>query len=148
MEVEMRPDATSDQAAIHAVAEALLAAVNGGDVGAILACWAPDGVLLPPHHPAVHGHAAMAAYFSRVFAARRLTFTFTGSVVVVLGDAAVEHLTYASRATPLAGGDTTEDIGKGLHVCARQPSGAWKITHDIWNSDRPLAQARADAQAD
>ena len=127
----------ADQAAIHAVAEALLAAVNAGDVRGILACWAADGVLLPPHHPAVHGHTAMAAYFSRVFAARRLTFTFTGSVVAVLGDAAVERLAYASRATPLAGGDTTEDVGKGLHVYARQPNGTWKLTHDIWNSDRP-----------
>jgi ketosteroid isomerase-like protein len=88
----------------------------------------------------------MAAYFSRVFAARRLTFTFTGSEVAVLGDAAVERLTFASRATPLAGGDTTEDIGKGLHVYARQPNGAWKLTHDIWNSDRPLTQSRADAE--
>jgi ketosteroid isomerase-like protein len=88
----------------------------------------------------------MAAYFSRVFAARRLTFTFTGSVVVVLGDAAVERLTYASRATPLADGNTTEDVGKGLHVYARQPNGAWRLTHDIWNSDRPLAQARADTR--
>jgi ketosteroid isomerase-like protein len=89
----------------------------------------------------------MAAYFSRVFAARRLTFTFTGSVVVVFGDAALERLTYTSRATPLAGGDTTEDVGEGLHVYARQPNGTWKLVHDVWNSDLPLAQARADTRA-
>jgi len=74
----MRPASTTDDAEIHAVAEALRMAVNAGDVSAILECWTPDGVLMPPHHPSVHGHAAIAEYFRNVFAARSLLFTFTG----------------------------------------------------------------------
>jgi ketosteroid isomerase-like protein len=132
-------DAESD---VHAVGEALRAAVNSSDVAAVLACWAADGILQPPHHPAVAGHAAIAEYFGKVFAARRLTFTFTGSTVTILGEAALERLSYTAIAEPLAGGKRTEDAGKGLHVYGRQRDGSWKLTQDIWNSDLPAANER------
>lgn len=130
---------------VHAIAEALRAAVNSGDVAAILACWASDGVLQPPHHPAVHGHAAIAEYFGNIFATRRLTFTFTGSAVTVLGEVALERLSYTAVAASLAGGGRTEDVGKGLHVYGRQPDGSWKLTQDIWNSDLPPMRPNADS---
>ncbi|HSQ30933.1 MAG TPA: DUF4440 domain-containing protein [Gemmatimonadaceae bacterium] len=118
--------------------EALRSAVNVGDIAGILACWAPDGVLLPPHHPLVRGHAAIAAYFDGVFAARRLTFTFTDSVITIAEDVAIERLTFTARVTAVRDGTMTEDVGKGLHVYARQTSGGWKLVQDIWNSDRAL----------
>jgi len=133
----MRAVAPADAAAIHAVAEALRAAVNAADVAGILACWAPEGVLLPPHHPAVHGHAAIAAYFQGVFATRRLTFTFPSTALMMDGDLAVERLGYHAVVRPLAGGAATEDHGKGLHVYARQPDGRWLLAQDLWNSDEP-----------
>ena len=128
---------TPDHAEIHAVAEALRTAVNAGDIRGILDCWARDGVLMPPHHSVVDGHAAIAEYFRSVFATRRLSFTFTGSSVTVLGDVALERLTYTVVATSVTGGSTAEDVGKGLHVYTRQPDGRWRIVQDIWNSDRP-----------
>jgi uncharacterized protein (TIGR02246 family) len=137
--------ATADDAGIHAVAEALRTAVNAGDVRGILECWAPDGVLMPPHHSSIHGHVAIAEYFRNVFATRRLSFTFTGSSVTLLGDVALERLTYTVVATAVSGGLATEDVGKGLHVYARQPGGRWRITQDIWNSDRPYVPATADS---
>ena len=132
------PSGAGDAAVIHGVALALLAAVNAGDIAGILACWAPTGVMLPPHHPAVRGHEAMRAYFTRVFAARRLAFTFTDASVTVAGALAVEQLAYTALATPLEGGASTTDFGKGLHVYAQQPDGGWLLVQDIWNSDQPL----------
>lgn len=127
----------ADHAAIHEVAMALLTAVNAGDVAGILACWAADGVMMPPHHPAVFGQAAIADHFRGVFAARRLSFTFTASHIVSDGDMAIERLDYAVESTALDGGSVSTDAGKGLHVYARGREG-WRLTHDIWNSDRPL----------
>lgn len=138
-ESEMPSDAETDRAAIHGVAETLRSAVNAGDVTGILTCWAHDGILLPPHHPAVHGHAAIAKYFRDLFATRRLTFTFTESAILVFGEAALERLSYTAVSAALkGGGNTSDDVGKGLHVYARRPDGAWQLTHDIWNSDRPV----------
>ena len=140
----MSRDAAAAEPDVHAVAEALRAAVNAGDVTAILACWAPDGVLQPPHHPAVQGHAAIAEYFRNVFAARRLTFTFTASTVTVLGDVALERLSYTAIVVSLVSRGKTEDVGKGLHVYSRQLDGSWKLTQDIWNSDLPPTRSNAD----
>jgi uncharacterized protein (TIGR02246 family) len=128
-------DLSGDAAAVHAVAEALRRAVNDSDVNSIVACWAPDGIMLPPHHPAVHGRDAIGEYFSRVFAARRLTFTFTKTSIDVVGDIAIELLYYTAVATA-PGGETTDDVGKGIHIYRRRAGGTWQLTKDIWNSDR------------
>jgi ketosteroid isomerase-like protein len=132
-----RVDIAAAEAEVRAVGEALRTAVNSGDVTGILACWEKDGVLQPPHHPAVRGHASLTAYFRNVFAARRLTFTFTGSAVTVLGEVALERVTYTAIAVAVTGHDKTTDVGKGLHIYGRQSDGSWKLRLDIWNSDLP-----------
>ena len=131
----MNPAVAGDATTIHAVAEALRRAVNGSDVNGIVACWAPDGIMLPPHHAAVRGRTAIGEYFSRVFAARRLTFTFTESSIDVAGDMAIERLHYTAVATAPSG-EATEDVGKGIHIYRRCADGTWQIVQDIWNSDR------------
>ena len=131
----MLPEVSRDATAVHAVAEALRRAVNGSDVNGIVACWAPDGIMLPPYHAAVHGRTAIGEYFSRVFAARRLTFTFTESSIEVVGHLAIERLHYTAVATAPSG-ETTEDVGKGIHIYSRRPGGPWQLAQDIWNSDR------------
>jgi uncharacterized protein (TIGR02246 family) len=135
------PDHSRDVEAVHALSEKLRAAVNRSDVGGIGACWASDGVMLPPNHPAVAGRNAIQDYFTHVFASRRLTFTFTQSVVAVYGDVAIERLHYTATARA-SDGETSEDAGKGIHVCTRLADGAWQLAQDIWNSDRaPAASA-------
>lgn len=136
----MLPGASGDAATVHAVTETLRRAVNSADVNGIVACWAPDGIMLPPHHAAVHGSAAIGEYFSRVFAARRLTFTFTESSIDIVGDMAIERLHYTAVATAPSG-EATEDVGKGIHIYRRRADGTWQLAQDIWNSDRPPAAA-------
>jgi len=136
------PDFSGDVAAVHAVTEALRRAVNCSDIDGIIACWAPDGIMLPPYHAAVHGRAAISAYFASVFATRRLTFAFTESTVEVFGNVAIERLHYTAVATTRAG-ETIQDLGKGIHIYTRRSEGGWQLAHDIWNSDRyPSAPAQ------
>ena len=49
-----------DRAAIKRTTAELLAAVNASDADRCSAVWAADGVLMPPHHPSVQGHQAIA----------------------------------------------------------------------------------------
>jgi uncharacterized protein (TIGR02246 family) len=136
------PDQSHDVAAVHALAERLREAINRSDVRAIGDCWASDGVMLPPNHPMVAGKNAIEDYFSRTFASRRLTFRFTDFVVAVHGDVAIERLHYTATARAVDG-ETSEDVGKGIHICTRRADGAWQLAQDIWNSDRsPTGSAR------
>lgn len=134
----MSPELSPSAADVHAVAERLRQAVNAADVDGIVACWAPDGVMLPPAHAAVYGRDAIRDYFRGAFAARRPTFTFTDFVVDVFGTMAIELLHYRVVVVP-ATGEATEDVGKGVHLYTRRAGGGWQIALDIWNADHPPA---------
>ena len=131
------PDSVElDGEAIRKTTAELLAAVNASNVEGCVAVWARDGVLMPPNHPAVHGHQAIGEYFRSLFLRARFRFAFTSSHIHVAGDTALERVTYTVVIRPGAGAAPTEDAGKGLHVYERQANGSWKLTCDIWNSDR------------
>jgi ketosteroid isomerase-like protein len=55
--------------------------------------------------------------------------------VDVVGDVAIERLHYSAVATAPSG-ETTEDVGKGIHSYRRCADGTWQLAQDIWNSDR------------
>jgi uncharacterized protein (TIGR02246 family) len=133
------PDAGAvDRAAIMRTTADLLAAVNASDCDRCLAVWASDGVLMPPHHPSVFGHAAIGEYFRSLFSRSRFRFTLTSSHIHLAGDTALERVTYTATIWTGSGTSPGEDVGKGVHVYGRQADGAWKLTQDIWNSDEPL----------
>jgi ketosteroid isomerase-like protein len=133
------PDAgDSDRATIAKTSAELLAAVNASDVDRCSAVWAANGVLMPPHHPAVRGHRAIAEYFRNLFSQSRFRFAFTSSHIQFAGDAAFEHVTYTATVWSGGSAQPLEEVGKGLHVYRREPNGAWRLTYDIWNSDQPV----------
>jgi ketosteroid isomerase-like protein len=78
-------------------------------------------------------------YFRNLFSRIKFRFTFTSSQIHVVGETAFEHVTYTAIMWPGDDRAPIEDVGKGLHVYARQPDGAWKLTHDIWNSDQSVS---------
>ena len=49
-------DTAAEEAALKAVTAAWLDAYNAGDVEKIVAMYAGDGVLMPPHAPVANGH--------------------------------------------------------------------------------------------
>jgi ketosteroid isomerase-like protein len=117
----------------------LLAALNTSDADGCSAVWAADGVLMPPHHPAVQGHLAIVQYFRDLFSRSRFRFAFTASQIHIDGDTAFERVAYTATIWPSDDAPPIEDVGKGVHVYRREPNGSWKLTYDIWNSDQPVA---------
>ena len=128
-----------DRAAITRTSAELLVAVNASDADRCSALWAADGVLMPPHRPAVQGHQAIVQYFQSLFSQSRFKFTFTSSHIQLVGDTALERITYTASTWPAGAARPIEDVGKGLHVYGRESGGVWKLTYDIWNSDLPVA---------
>ena len=57
-------DTAADEAALKAATVTWIEAYNAGDVEKIVALYAEDAVLMPPHAPVASGHAAIRAFLT------------------------------------------------------------------------------------
>ena len=131
----------ADVAAIRALTEAWGAAVETGDVAALVALRTDDVVRMPPDEPVSRGKQAVEGFFRGVFEQFSVegTWPVDGTEEIVVADGWAFHLSeYVLRISPKAGGEAIEERGKIIVICQQQPDGSWKIAREIWNrNDRP-----------
>ena len=137
------PEDTSqaDQQAINEVHDAEVAGFFSGDPEVVPSVFAESAVLMPPNEPIVEGTQAAVTWARNLYEGSSIQGDVEVTDFALSGDLAVERYAYDFEIVPDAGGDSIEDEGKGLHVYQRQPDGTWKITVDIWNSNRSAASA-------
>ena len=131
--------AGGDEAAIAKIRTAFQTAAGTQDGAAIAKLFAPDGVEMPPNAPAAKGRAAIEA-FHKAFGQQYMMhgMTITSSELKVHGDSAHDVGTYKQSLMAMKGGGMTDDTGKYVVLLKKDASGAWWITHAIYNSDLPL----------
>jgi uncharacterized protein (TIGR02246 family) len=136
-------DTRADEAALKAATNTWLDAYNAGDVEKIVALYADDGVLMPPHAPVANGKAAIRAFITADTAGAKaagVKLVNGSSTVRVVGDTGWEAGSYT--ATDASG--ATVDSGSYLSV-SRKVNGQWLYVRDTYNSDRPLPAPPASA---
>jgi uncharacterized protein (TIGR02246 family) len=138
-------DTAAEEAALKAVTAAWLDAYNAGDVEKIVAMYAEDAVLMPPHAAVAKGRAAIRAFLTADTAGAR-----AAGVKLVPGAATagvVSDMGWESGSYTIADASgATVDSGSYLSV-SRKSNGRWLYIRDMYNSDRPLpAPAPAAAQ--
>jgi uncharacterized protein (TIGR02246 family) len=129
-------DSAADEAALKAATLTWLEAYNAGDVEKIVALYAEDAVLMPPHAPAANGHAAIRAFLTADTAGAKaagIKLVPGTSTAGVAGDTGWESGTYT--VTDASG--ATVDSGSYLSV-SHKSNGKWLYHRDTYNSDRPL----------
>src|SRR5262249_46292381 len=130
---------SGDDPAIAKARSAYQTAATTQDAAAIAKLYAPDGMEMPPNAPAAKGRAAIEAYhksFSQQFMVHGLTITPTETHVH--GDVAMDIGTYKQQLMANKGGGIIDDTGKYVVLLRKDASGAWLLTHVIYNSDVPL----------
>ena len=107
-----------------------------GDVDLLLSLYADDPVVMPQDQPVVVGKDAIRRLYEALF--NDFDFKGEGTVkeVVVSGDLGYFLSAYTLTATPKAGGEPINAIGKSILIVKRGSGGAWKITRLMDNSDR------------
>lgn len=132
------PTRASSLASLRAADSALQIAVSAADIEATVAFYADDAVMLPVAEPIVQGRDAIREEWTHVFgipgyanAARLITADVAAS-----GDLGYTRGTYES---PMLAPDGSRIVerGKWVTVWKREPDGTWKITVDVYNTDRP-----------
>ena len=137
---------SADEAAIAEIRAAYQTAAGSQDGAALAKLYAPDGKELPPNAPAANGRAAIEAFhkaFGQQWMMHGITIT-PKSVKVWHGETAHEVGTYKQQIMSQKTGAVIDDVGKYIVILRKDAaSGAWLITHAIYNSDLPPPGAAA-----
>src|SRR4051812_4305787 len=131
-----------DTAGVAKVRAAYEKAAGAQDGAAMAKLYTADGVEMPPNAPAAKGRAAIEAYhkgFAQQFMVHGITLTPTDTQVH--GDTAVDVGTYKQTLMSQKSGGMVDDKGKYIVLLKKDASGAWLLTHAIYNSDMPLPGA-------
>ena len=131
-----RVNTATEEAAIRAQEQRLLAAVSAKDVATIAAIYTPDATLMMPNEAAVSGTTAIRNDWSPMVNMPGLQFTFTPTRFDIskTGDLATDFGTY--RLTANGPDGRIEDSGSFM-TSWRKVNGQWLMTGDIATSDRP-----------
>ena len=136
-------DTAAEEAALKAVTAAWLEAYNAGDAEKIVAMYAEDGVLMPPHASVATGHTEIRAFLTADTAGAKaagVKLVPGATTAGVAGDTGWESGSY----TVVDASGTTVDSGSYMSV-SRKVNGKWLYIRDTYNSDRPLPAAPAAA---
>ena len=129
----------AEEAALKAVTAAWLDAYNAGDVEKIVAMYAEDAVLMPPHAPVATGRAGIRAFLTTDTAGAKtagVKLVAGTATAGVAGDTGWESGSY----TIADASGATVDSGSYLSV-SRKLNGKWLYIRDTYNSDRPSPPA-------
>jgi uncharacterized protein (TIGR02246 family) len=131
-------DPAAEVAAIHAVDDIWVKAFNTRDPNTMAAQYDEGAVLLPPGAPAVHGQAAIRAFFAGMMPDANkggLEFTLgtkpAGGVRDDIGWSSGSYVLKDKSGHVI-------DTGKYLSV-SKKKDGKWLYVRDTWNSDGPPA---------
>jgi ketosteroid isomerase-like protein len=113
------------------------AALKQGNPAAVAANFANDAVLFVPNIPAFQGRVGIEGGFTGFFTQMAvIDFRATTHDIIITPWYAIERGTYQMTQSPKSGGLEVVDNGKYLVVWERQDDGSWKMSRDIWNTDR------------
>ena len=134
--------AADDEVSVHQAHTAYLAAINSNQLETFLGTVADDVVFIAPNSPPVEGKAAVGEWVKSYLAAYKIEWVKTSREVVVRGDVAYEWYAYKSVDTPRADGPAkgtpvVTDSGNGFNIYKREAGGLWRVSRDIWASDKP-----------
>ena len=135
---EMNSD-TSAVAAIEAVLQEHLEAVNTTDVELLLKGFTEDVVYIGTGAEPIVGKAAMREYIAPIYAHAKIALSMKAHAREISGDRAVEWGTCRGQLT-LGDEEPVEVNLQYIFVYRLEPSGEWRISHDISTPGPPRDQ--------
>ena len=117
----------------------VLIAARSGDLNPLVSLFADDAVIMPPNDTTVYGLEEIRWWWEDYFQ----FFTVSSVVqtereVTVEGNQAFDRIAFCVTIVPKAGGPEIHDDIRSLSVWKQDPDGVWKISHQIWNSTKPV----------
>ncbi len=134
---EEAPTTEADVEAIHGVLQRFDDTTNAGDAENWLTLITDDVLWMVPNQSTLTGKEAVRGRVQPFFDELDMEHVTTVLEVEVAAEWAFARGNYKFRVIPKTGGETSEEIGKFIHILERQSDGSWKITRAIWNQNVP-----------
>ena len=117
----------------------VLKASLAGDVNLIVEMFAEDAVIMPPNDTTLYGKDEIRSWWEDYFSFFRVaSIVQTEREITVEGNQAFERESFSATIIPKESGARILDDIRSLSVWKREPDGNWKISHQIWNSTKPV----------
>ncbi len=133
-------DTAADQDALRRADSAYSAGMRTLDVPGLTALYAPDAAMYPPNEATISGLDEVRQYVTAFAGAPGLSMTprLESLVVSQSGDLGYT-VNLVDIATKDSAGNIATDRLRDVHFWRKDASGQWRIMHDFWNSERPVA---------
>jgi ketosteroid isomerase-like protein len=110
-----------------------------GNVEKIASMFTDDAVLLPPNDSALFGRDEILSWWKEYFEFFKIASSVeTEREVSIAGDQAFDRTAFTVTIVPKEHGARIHDDIRSLTVWRLNPDGEWKISHQIWNSTKPV----------
>ena len=117
----------------------VLRASLSGDLDALLSLYADDAVVMPPNDTTLFGKEEIRYWWEEYFQFFRVTSSVeTEREVTVAGNQAFERGAFSITIMPKQQGARIKDDIRSLTVWKYDTAAGWKISHQIWNSTKPV----------
>lgn len=124
--------AEDEQAVRELIASTYRDALAAGDVDAITAAFAEDGVVMPPEGATYRGAEAVKGNYEGIFSAVGLDLQFDIDEVVLDGDYGFVRSSSDGTATVLADNSSAPEVNRELWI-VHKVDGQWKIAFYMYN---------------
>jgi ketosteroid isomerase-like protein len=129
------PSNTQDLAAIEALNQQYLAAINNADIDALNALTTESQIMFAPNRAPVAGKAENVAAWQSLFEQFEIEEAWMPGETALGGDWAWQRGRFRVTATARNGGEPQTSTGHYLRILARQPDGTWRIAIDMFSGD-------------
>lgn len=123
----------ADHASIRALTDRFVQLMLAGNFDGVVTLYTENGILMPPHHAAVQGRAALRTFLGSF--PRISGFSATVHEIDGRADLAYVRGSFSMTVRPDGAPGPITDKGKFLEIRRRQADGSWLLAVDIFNSD-------------
>jgi ketosteroid isomerase-like protein len=117
----------------------VLEASLSGDLEPMVSLFAEDAVVMPMNDTTLYGKSEVKAWWEEYFQYFNITSSVeTERAVTYAGDLAFDRNAFSISIVPKQRGPKIKDDVRSLVVWKRGPDGSWKISHQMWNSVKPV----------
>lgn len=141
--INSKPKSVLDQATVESELKAFQIAhreaIDAKDIEGIFQFYSPDLITVGPEMPIQYGNQYFRPTLTNLFAEYDFHENFTLNDIHIIGDRVAATYQFTQQMTPLKGGETIKQTGKGMCIIKRIETGKWQFEWNAYVYETPTS---------